>query len=140
MPALLCSSAIAATRPTISLPPALQALCCMSPGCVYASIKREEKTVDYIVYKVGWLHKHACITAHHGTACSACACSAQVASPGGRAAVMRTDHHLKWSMLSSSSTGEDRLLLLPHVQQRQAEGQRLAEHLHQEGQVGPNNS
>ncbi|PRW56672.1 SET and MYND domain-containing protein [Chlorella sorokiniana] len=28
-----------------------QALCCMSPGCVYASIKREEKTVDYIVYK-----------------------------------------------------------------------------------------
>ncbi|KAI7835996.1 hypothetical protein COHA_010118 [Chlorella ohadii] len=28
-----------------------QALCCMSPGCVYASIKREEKTVDYVVYK-----------------------------------------------------------------------------------------
>lgn len=36
-------------------PPALaaapQALCCMSPGCVYASIKREEKTIDYVVYK-----------------------------------------------------------------------------------------
>lgn len=32
-------------------PAAPQALCCMSPGCVYASIKREEKTVDYIVYK-----------------------------------------------------------------------------------------
>ncbi|KAI7835995.1 hypothetical protein COHA_010117 [Chlorella ohadii] len=28
-----------------------QALCCMSPGCVYASIKREEKTVDYVLYK-----------------------------------------------------------------------------------------
>lgn len=28
-----------------------QALCCMAPGCKYASVRKDTKTEDYVFYK-----------------------------------------------------------------------------------------
>ena len=129
-----------------SHPPALpQALCCMSPGCAYATIKRDEKTTDYIVYKEtkycerGWgrMEGRSGGQRRRCVLCSVLGASERSphlpAAPSAGALEMSTAlfqnlyrpplPHVTPSPLMCALLPHPCRLLLPHVQQRHAEGQ-----------------
>ena len=45
-----CSSLMPQLQPQVNAGVAAQALCCMTKGCLYATIRKTEETIDYGVY------------------------------------------------------------------------------------------